>query len=415
MSISVVLSSAATWHQLERISSPSASSGHGKISELPTVQPHGMAWSVFTRNKGLHGAYVSELTNSITSIQNFIKQNAAKGADKTAAISALNDYLQTRVNCKPERLSHLTVNENRRNLHLFAQQLSNPEITPEQKISAALTLGQGMDVCTEGVSLHIQTATRQMLNSQKGFVGMLVNTKDLLIEQHLQALVEREDGKFLSASHAKEMQIHHVQALKNHVANDWGLPVSEDRYAKADYQEQVGRMAQTLLAETITPAVLANTIAENLTQSFVNHTQAELRTGMPSENLKTEPLRQAIQAEFGDNIELDQCLEFNDDYTQVQLKPQSELALMVMESLQEVGLVPKHANASQLLAQKTKTLQHALQDVTSLRGAIAKNPESSGLIQAFWFGAVQSPATQTDKDDKNHRRHHSLGHNLQRL
>lgn len=377
---------AASWHALNE----QATAKPAQASDLPAIAPNSPAWSAFKRDAEVRAPYISQLNQSVRGIHQFIEQNAAPGAQRLTALGNLQHLLQAKINCRPGNLSPLMVNENRRNLNLFIQQLNNPAISTEHKLGAALNLAEGLGVCNEGETLNILESTQQLCQQQTGMAGLLANTKNTLIEQHLQQLVKHEDSLHLDPHRAKLYEIHHVQALKNYVAQEWGLAVVEDRYATPGYMRQAGNMAVALLRQTLTPAVLANTVAEKLGQALANHTAESLYTGMPADHLKTEPLRRAIQAEFGSNIELEDCLEFNDDYTEVRLKPQQELALLAMKTFQDMGLVDPHADPKQLLDRTAPHIKHAIRNVCHLRGAVAMdhtpNGQSEGILHGFWSG-----------------------------
>ncbi|MCR2745093.1 hypothetical protein [Limnobacter parvus] len=377
----------ASWHTLKEQAAPNLNQG----GDLPSISPNSPAWGNFKRNADMRTPYVSQLNESIRGIHQFIEQHAAPGTQRKIALGNLQHMLQAKVNCRPSDLSPLMINENRRNLNLFVQQLSNPAIPLAQKLGAALSMAQGLGVCTEGETLNILESTQQLCQQQTGLAGLLVNTKNTLIEQHLQALVQHEDQAQMRANLAKELEIHHIQALKNHVAGEWGLGVVEDRHATQAYQEQVGDMAASLLRQTITPALLANTVADSLAQALVNHTASSIQTGMPADQLKTEPLRRAIQAEFGNSIELENCLEFNDDYTEVRLKPQAELALLAMKTFQEIGLIHANADPKELLRQAGPNITKAIKSVDHLRGTVSshlRNDHTGDLLSGFWMGHV---------------------------
>lgn len=371
-------------------------------TDLPAITPNSAAWAAFKRSPELRTPYTAQLNSTIKNIQRFLEQHAGPGAQRQQAIGNLNQFLQTRVNCNADKLSPLVINESRRNLNLFAQQLNNPNIPADKKLACALALAEGLGVCNEGETLHILENTRDLCSQQTGLTGVLTRTKNKLVEQHLQQLVMHEDKQNLNDNLAQELEIHHVQALKNHVAGQWGLEVVEDRYATLAYQNQAGQMAEELLQQTITPAVLANTVAEQIAQTFCNHTHSDLRTGMPTEQLKTEPLRRAIQAEFGREIELENCLEFNADYTTVKLKPLADISLHVMEKCQGLGLIHPHADPNNLLKHKAPDLQTFIEQVGRLRGEPANKRSYSPMLSNFWVGFTK--IAEPDSEKKRHQK-----------
>lgn len=404
MVLPVQHSNAETWHSLGQLArnENGQPTNHGG-DPLPSIAPSANAWAEFKSNPTLHAPHIAQLNRSTKDIHTFIAEHAPTGAGRQEALNNLQHYVNTKINCHPGNLSALTINENRRNLHLFAQQLNNPTISTDQKLTAALNLGKGLGVCTEGETLNILDSTQQLCNRQQGLAGLLVKTKNLLVEQHLQQLVKHEDAIHLSHKLANDMEIHHVQALKNHVAGQWGLAVQEDRYATSAYQARTGQMASALLAKTITPATLAHHAAEQLEQALISQTAPGLREGIPVELLKTEPLRRAIQAEFGQSIDLEQCLEFNDDYSEVRLKPHEDLALHIVKAFQGIGLVPIHANPMHVLNQPTPGLQQAIEQVGTLRGEVVRRPLHNDYINSFWFGHAQTQQDSKRKEEQEHQ------------
>lgn len=401
MSNSVESFNAASWRSFNAEAPPL----ENVSGDLQSVSPGSKAWEQLKSTPSLRAPYLSQINESINTIQRFIAQFAAPGAERQNAIKNLNHFLQTRVNCSASNLTALTINENRRNLNLFAKQLGNPSLEPGKKLTAALDMCQGLGVCNEGETLHIQESTQHLCGLQTGFAGALVMAKNQLISQHLQQLVKYEDAPHLSTKQAKELEIHHVQALKNHVASQWGLCVTEDRYATRGYQQQAGAMASELLRQTITPALLANTVAEQIAQSFNSLAEGDLSAGMPAEQLKTEPLRRAIQAEFGSEVDLQDCLDFNDDYTMVSLKPLPEIALHVMKNCQHIGLVHADADPVHLLNKKTPTIGVSIAKVATLRGIVEYHSTPTPFIGNFWVGQIKvgTSSIQTEKDEQAKR------------
>lgn len=364
---------------------------------LPSIAPNSPAWTAFKRTPETRLAYTTQLKASIATIQQFVREHANGGIERQQALDNLDRFLQTRVNCNANALSHLVINESRRNLNLFAQQLNNPHIPADKKLSCALSLAQGLGVCNEGETLNILECTQHLCSQQSGLAGVLNRTKNSLVEQHLQELVKQEDKPRLNENRAQELEIHHVQALKNFLAEQWGLSIAEDRYATANYQAQAGKMADELLRQTITPCLLANTVAEQIAQAFCSHSNNGLSEGMATDRFKTEPLRRAIEAEFGQEIELEQCLEFNNDYSMVRLKPQRDIALHVLHNCQKIGLIHPHANLDVLLQETTANLKDCIEKVGALRGAVAHRPATFCFLPNFWVGYSTLPTPETKR------------------
>jgi len=204
--------------------------------ELPGVHPSGQSWHAFTSSKNQHQPYVQHLNQSINGLHEFIHKHAASGPQKRKALTNVQNFSTTKINCKPAALTPMMVNENRRNLHLIAQQLKNDAIPLEQRVGLALALTEGLNVCNEGATLNIQSCASELINQQQGLAGIVVGLKNQLIDQQLLQLVKHVDARQLSPAMAEAFEIHHVQALKNHVAGQWGLTAIEDRYATDQYQ-----------------------------------------------------------------------------------------------------------------------------------------------------------------------------------
>ncbi|MCE2745282.1 MAG: hypothetical protein LW710_05175 [Burkholderiales bacterium] len=375
--------------------------------ELPGVHPSGQSWHAFTSSKNQHQPYVQHLNQSINGLHEFIHKHAASGPQKRKALTNVQNFSTTKINCKPAALTPMMVNENRRNLHLIAQQLKNDAIPLEQRVGLALALTEGLNVCNEGATLNIQSCASELINQQQGLAGIVVGLKNQLIDQQLLQLVKHVDARQLSPAMAEAFEIHHVQALKNHVAGQWGLTAIEDRYATDQYQHQVGPMAQALLEKTITPATLANLVADRIANKLVEFTSSELNAGMPSEQLKTEPLRRQLQAEFGTRIDLQHCLQFSEDYLTVTIQSREAIAAHVIDSFKNIGLVPKDASASFILSEKTISTQQAIEQTSHLLGA--PPVRQMAFNASFWFGHTLNSSQQEKEDEerKKTQRHHT--------
>lgn len=409
------LSNANLWKQLgiqANAGQKSPCANNTDLGDLPTVSPNLPGWGEFIECESLHQPYVLQLRQSIESISDFIAQHAAQGSQKQKALCNLQYFAAIRVNCQPEALTALMVNENRRNLNLIAHQLQNDSIPLQQRIGLALQLSDGLDVCTEGVTLNILSCASELVNQQKGLAGLVIKIKNDLIDQQLLQLVKHVDAKQLNSKQASELEIHHIQALKNHLASAWGLTAVEDRYATVAYQQQVGPMAQALLEKTVTPAALATVVADRLANTLIELTGGNLNTGIPSEQLKTEPLRRLIQAEFGNSIDLQHCLEFSEDYTTVKLQPRTALETEVIRAFQSIGLLPPESCPSFLLSQTTLPIEQAIEDVAHLlrqptpRQPVMKTPQWNF---AFWLGhtLMNLSTDNQDNDQKKSGKHHT--------
>lgn len=336
-----------------------------------------------------------ELNTSIHTIRQFVSDHAATGPQRANALNALDQYSKTRINATQSDLHPLTATENRKNLSLFASQLNNPTIPMERKIGAALALTEGLGVCPEGETLNILDCTQKLITQQSGMAAKLVSAKNQLLEQNLLLLVKQENP------HTKEMEIHHVQALKNHVAHQWGMPVIQDIYATTSFQHQAGDMASALLNETVTAQALASQVTDDLSQALINLSGMDLRQGAPSSELRTEPLRRAIQAEFGEHIDLEHCLEFSDDYSTVKLKDASDIRLHVLQAFKALGALPANTDLNQINAQKPRNTHDVMKTISHLRNEpVRRAPSGISIPIHVWFGHGLTQHQQEEQDKK---------------
>jgi hypothetical protein len=387
------LANAGTWQTLQKAD---AGPDTGASSALLETTPSGTTPTASVRD---------ELNTSVHTIRQFISEHAATGHQRADALKALDQYSQTRVSANIGQLHPLTAGENRKNLSLFADQLANPRIPMDKKMGVALALAQGLGVCHEGETLNILDCTQQLVSQQSGLAAKLTSAKNALIEQNLLLLVKQENP------HTQAMEIHHVQALKNHVASQWGLPVIQDRYATTAFQQRAGDMASALLAQTVTAKALVNQIADDLCQALINISGMDLQAGAPSDQLKTEPLRRAIQAEFGEHIELAHCLTFNDDYSEVQLKPAAEIELHLLHAIQKLGALPADTNLNHLSTEPLRNAADVIKTLSHLRNELVQ-PKSQGVcIPAnIWFGNGFKLHQKREDEEKRKQVKHVLIH-----
>ena len=128
---------ANTWLRLGQLAAnENGQSANTGGDPLPSIAPSGNAWAEFKSNPALHTPHIAQLNSSVQGIHKFIAEHAPAGAGRHEALGNLQHYANAKINCPTDNLSALTVNENRRNLHLFAQQLHNPAIPTDQKLAA---------------------------------------------------------------------------------------------------------------------------------------------------------------------------------------------------------------------------------------------------------------------------------------
>ena len=409
----VALSNACLWQQLENHATIATGANATQNHDLPSISPTGQLWNEFTDSKTLHLPYVQQLNQSTHALRDFIQQHAANSPQKSKALANIKDFAATKVNCRPSTLTPLMVNENRRNLHLITQQLQNEAIPLQHRIGTALALAEGLNVCSEGITLNILSCASELINQQQGLAGLVIQIKNQLIDQQLLHLVRYIDSRQLNPAQATALEIHHVQALKNHVAGQWGLTAVEDRLATKEYQQQLGPVALALLEKTITPAALAHLVADQIANKLAEFTPGDLNTGMASEQLTTEPLRRLVQADFGKSIELQHCFQFSEDYSTVKLQSREALASHVIQAFQTIGLLPAKASAHVLLSQKEVPIQDAIEHTIHLARAptYRQTPWSTPPWNAsFWLGhTLQGVAKDKPEDDRKKSKKHYIG------
>lgn len=417
--VHIELSSASLWQHLEKHATSTTTAALNANDanatqnlDLPCVSPAGKPWNEFTSSKTLHQPYVQQLNQSTHALREFIQQHAANSPQKQKALANIQDFAATKVNCRPTALTPLMVNENRRNLHLIAQQLQNNAIPLQQRTGIALALAEGLNVCAEGTTLNILSCASELINQQQGLAGLVIKIKNQSIDQQLLQLVKHIDSRRLNLTQAKALEIHHVQALKNHVASQWGLTAVTDRYATEEYQQQFGPMALALLEKTVTPAALAHLVADQIANKLAEFTLGDLNTGMASEQLKTEPLRRLMQAEFGSSVELQHCLQFNDDYSTVKLASREALASHVIQAFQTIGLLPAKASAHFLLSQQEVPTQQAIEQTSHLaETTVSQHADwsSPAWNASFWLGHTLQGLTNRPEDDRKKSAQHHTG------
>jgi hypothetical protein len=360
------VNNATHWIDLNTLSNPSPSespSNQSTSHTLPVLVEHTPLFRDMKSNPKQRAPYIEQLNGSIGAIKQFITEHAQNSPSKTSALKNLELYAVNRINCSGSDLKAITLNNHRSNLNLFVEALQNPSIPLDKKISAATGLAQGLGVCHEGENLNIYEQTAALHSKQTGLSNKILEAKNALIDQNLLQLVRHEAAEFMHPRQAQALEIHQVQALKNHLADQWGLVAMEDKHASATYQQQAGKMAQALLEQTVTPAAVAQLLAQQLRETIVNLRQG-IDTGIDASTLDYDVLKQHMELEFGNNIALADCLDTSDDYSSVTVKTEQELTELVLESFKTLGLIDKNVDIAEHLktpAPEFHTLIHHLE------------------------------------------------------
>ncbi|WP_370261968.1 hypothetical protein [Limnobacter sp.] len=376
-------------------------------SPLGNVPSNPAQWQAFAKNQANLRPYLDNLANSLGTIQTFVQHHAIGGPARQTALQNLAHFARQIDKGDPRTLTPLMLNENRKNLQLFADQLNNPKLSTEQKLGAALQMAQGLGVCKEGEALNILDATQTLSCAQSGFEGTLLQAKNKLLEQHLLAVVKHE-AHLRGQSNSRlgeELEIHRVQALKNHVADQWGLPVIQDRYATLGFQNEVGPIAQAVLAQTLTPAALAGTLQTQIHELLNSLADGNLHEGMPAADLMTEPLRRALQATFGEAIGLEDCLLLSEDYSTIKLAPAQEVQNKLLQAMHKTGVLKAPAHAVHLSG--STSIEQAIHMAQQHRGPKEFTPTSTGSA-LLWVNLSTSLAPQEKKKKEAHNALHLL-------
>lgn len=418
---SLSVNTATHWIGLNTLNAPASSeqlSSHGDVHALPVLAEHSPQLRAIKSDAKQRAPYIQQLNNSVGAIKQFIAEHAQTSSSKTLALKNLELYALNRVNCSGSDLKAITLNSHRNNLNLFAEALQNTSIPQDKKITAAIELAKGLGVCHDGENLNIYEQTTALRGGQTGLTQKITEAKDALINQRLLQLVRHEAAEFMNPVQAKSLEIHQVQALKNHLADQWGLVAVEDKHASASYQQQAGKMAEALLEKTVTPAALAQVIAQNLRESIVNLRQG-IDTGIDANTLDYDVLKQQIELEFGSNLALADCLDTSDDYTSVTVKTEQELTELVLESFKDLGLINKNVDIAELLKTPTPEFHTLIHTLEPLRDHLAAHRtwtpiktsarQLIGAIQASNRDMQQTLShTEREREERKKKKHHSV-------
>lgn len=351
----------SNWTGLHTLTEPTAD--HNTTpNNLPPVPENSPELKAIQSNRNLSKPYTDDLKTSIESIKTYITEQVAPSPNKTQALNNLDLYVSNRLNRTGTDLKAIVLNAHRNNLKCFAEALHNPHIEQHKKNTSAMNLALGLGVCPEGESLNIYEQTTALHGNQQGFLGQVLKVKNTLIDQQLQQLVRHEASLFMGKKQAEVLEIHQVQALKNHVANQWGLVTISDKHASTIYQQQAGKMAEVLLQKTVTPAALARMIAQNLRETIIEK-HPKIATGINAQHLDYDVLKQHIELEFGNTILLADCLGTSDDYATINVKTEEELSELVLEAFKAEKLIDPHLNTSGLLKEPTPQFHELLPQI----------------------------------------------------
>ena len=340
-----------------------------RTSSLPPLITTPQEWESIRKDSEAIAPYKAELLSTIREVRTFIQQHAQTGEGRKFALDGLSTFEDCKVNASASKLKLATFGQNRQNLVYLTGLLKNEDIPLQKRVATASDICKGLGVCEEGEALNIQEAIGELEKQTRGLSAKVVNSKNDLIQQHLQTLVKHETKDY---SNRKTMEIHHVQTLKNMLASEWGLMFKDDPHATVFFQRSRGDMARVMLNRALTPASLAKHIASEIHQLCSAEWGTQATKNYDQEAVDT--LSAVLTAEMGDDLNLHDVLDTNEDYTEVRLKSHTELSALVLEKFKSLGLVDQDANCEALLAEKEVDTLELVKSLSHLR-----KPDGSDL------------------------------------
>lgn len=332
-------------------------------SPLKRVPTEKTDFSKFRDNKTMVEVYQNDIVKSVGKIKAHIEQFASGSAStKGKALNKLELYLVNRVKCPRSELQAIVLNEHRENLSAFAKSLDDSQIKPDHKTACALELAMGLGVCAEGEYLNIYEQTTRLYANNQGLEAKVKEIQNAMIEQNLLLLVRSEAGIHMHSRQAEALEIHQVQALKNHLHARWGLTELSDKYVNPLFQKQAGKMAEVLLKETVTPLVIAQELAgalrETLTDKLSKVAPGNSQGGIAAKRLTTEhftTIEKIVKLEFGEHIALGDCLGISEDGQKINIQSNEALVKIVLGALKNTPLIPDDADLDSIVQAGTKT------------------------------------------------------------
>ncbi len=311
-------------------------------------------------------AFKTELNQIVAVGRTFIKQNAATGRSMESALNGLAAFENGKVNCSSSSRALTTFGLNRQNLARFVKLLGDESIPMDVRSGAAVELFGSLGTCPEGEGLRIEEQTAKLGNYGKGLSTRYKETKEQLIDQALTQLVSQE---YSWQNNYNKLEIHHVNALKNMHSAEWGVNYREDRYSKGMVQDQCGDMAKTLINTTVTPNRVSTLLTDQIRDVCMGNlgvpdTFAE--DGRPTfkyQKDKVDQLDAGLKAEFGESINLNDVLDFSDDYSEVTLKASVDIQRTVLAHMQKEGVVKADVPISKLMEEETPSVADALRNI----------------------------------------------------
>lgn len=371
--------------------------------ELPPVPSKPADWEQFRSSTALN-VYQQDLLKLTGQARQFLLSKAQPGKGRQRALDGLQTFENGKVKAASRHLKAITFGLNRTNLRHLCALLDNEQIPIEERSSVAVELFGSLGVCGEGEALNIQSAIDTLQSRTQGLTAKVLHAKNQLIDQHLLALVRHESKGF---SNAKVMEIHHVQGLKNAVADTWGLVAREDKNIATYFQEGVSPVAKALLAHTVTPHSIATLVADNLHSTLRQNMKAPHGQWIPYDQKSIDTLSNVLQVECGTSLSLHDIIETSEDFSQFQLRTPDSLRYAVVSAMGKLKLVtPSEANNHHPAKAPLQQIIESLSHLKNMR-AFSQRPAGAdhfNLNKHPAYIPLQLGQTQLSDDERRKKR-----------
>lgn len=288
----------------------------------------------------------------------------------------------------------------------FAARLQDPSIALDRKIEACRELAEGLGVCKSGEASNIQQALAGL--QAPGVLATWTRTRTTMVEQHLQALVEREIRHSRPLETSDTMEVHDRGSVAQALQGQWRTHTIADRHASKELGHMLGDMATALLDLRVTPKAIAGVLSDTLVErarallpkpdadGFSDYRQAAI-----------DDLKALHKSEFAEELDTNAILEFNEDYTQVRLKPKEQLDTYFLSRAHAAGAISE-GDLHRHSTEQAMDLESAFAAVAHLRRPLSTplGPVSSNIeyatVQALMERAMQ-PVSPNPSDYKKRR------------
>lgn len=365
---------------------------------LPPIPSDRADWEQFRKGPALL-AYQQDMLNLTAQARQFLLIHAQPGKGRQRALDGLQVFEKSKIKAAGPHLKPITFGLIRTNLRHLCTLLKSDHIPIEERSSIAAEVFGSLGVCGEGEALNIQNAIEALQSRGQGLASKILQAKNQLIDQHLLALVQHESKGF---SNAKVMEIHHVQGLKNAVADTWGLVAREDANIAAYFQDGVSPVAHALLAKTVTPQSIATLIANNLHETLRMNLPSPTGQWLPYSAKSIDTLATVLQAECGTSLNLHDIIETSEDFSQFKLKSPAAIQPAVISAMGELKL---NLTSSVSEQRPTEPLQKTIESLSHLKNRQAFNQRHAGdnrfhpdkYAASLTFQLAPTPLTDDEK------------------